>query len=131
VTHGTRGRYRAGCRCGRCRSANSYAERLRRAGQVERASERAPRRRRRELPIAFDPSRKNPLVIGGAQYTPAMSFKEIAARLGMTKQSVWNTYAVALEKIRRQIRIHPTMFGALLTHREADPGQTFPDHDLE
>jgi hypothetical protein len=130
VTHGTRSRYRAGCRCGRCRSANSYAERLRRAGQAERTLEHRPRRRRRELPIAFREGRKNPLVIGGAEYTPAMSFAEIGARLGMTKQHVWNTYAIALEKIRRQLRTNPAMFGELLTYREADAETTYPDHDL-
>jgi hypothetical protein len=80
--------------------------------------------------MAFREGRKNPLVIGGAEYTPAMSFSEIADRLGMTKQHVWNTYAIALEKIRRQLRIHPAMFNALLSHREADAETTYPDHDL-
>ena len=36
-----------------------------------------------------------------ANYTPAMSFEEIGARLGMTKQRVYDEYQRALNKLRQ------------------------------
>lgn len=58
-----------------------------------------------------------------------MTFEEIAAAMGLNRQTVWMIYARALEKIRREISKNPRSYIALIEHLEPARGPVYPNWD--
>lgn len=84
----------------------------------------------RQIPRLNEGRRRN-LLAFHLNYEPAMSFEEIAAVLGCTKQLVWFLYVQALEKIRCELRKDPKKHRALLAHTELGRGAAYPDWGRE
>ena len=68
----------------------------------------------RKVPELRQSGHRNPTQFP-TNYKPARTFDEIAAAMGLTRQTVWHLYARALNKIRRELRRHPRRYDTMLS----------------